>query len=63
MVIPMIAFMEGGIRIPLGTVTKNYLRAYRLAPTQCAQNMFKILGSVDTFNEKMGLELTHHDVN
>ena len=62
-VIPMIAFMEGGIRIPLGTVTKNYLRAYRLAPTQCAQNMFKILGSVDTFNEKMGLELTHHDVN
>ena len=25
--------------------------------------MFRILGSVDTFNEKMGLNLTHHDVN
>jgi len=25
--------------------------------------MFRILGSVDTFNEKMGLGLIHHDVN
>ena len=25
--------------------------------------MFRILGSVDTLNEQMGLRLTHHDVN
>ena len=25
--------------------------------------MFKILGSVDALNERMGLGLTHHDVN
>ena len=25
--------------------------------------MFRILGSVDTLNEKMGLGLTHHDFN
>ena len=25
--------------------------------------MFRILGSVDALNEKMGLRLTHHDVN
>ena len=25
--------------------------------------MFRILGSVDALNEKMGLGLTHHDVN
>ena len=31
--IPMIAFIERGIRIPMGTVTKDYLRAYSLAPT------------------------------
>ena len=62
-VIPMIAFIEGGMRIPMGTVTKDYLRAYRLAPTQCAPNMFRILGSVDALNEKMSLGLTHHDVN
>ena len=56
-VIPMIAFIEGG------TITRDYLRAHRLPPTQCAPNMFRILGSVDALNERMGLNLTHHDVN
>ena len=32
-VIPMIAFREGGMKIPKGGVTRDYLRAYRLAPT------------------------------
>ena len=59
----MIAFIEGEIRIPVGVVTRDYLRAHRLALTQCAPNMFRILGCVDAFNEKMGLGLTHHDVN
>ena len=59
----MIAFIEGGMRIPMGTITRDYLRAHRLAPTQCAPNMFRVLGSVDVLNEKMGLGLTHHDVN
>ena len=62
-VIPMIAFIECGMRIPMGTVTRDYLRAYRLAPTQYAPNIFRILGNVDALNEKMGLGLTHHDVN
>ena len=59
----MIAFIEGGMRIPIGTVTKDYLRAHRLAPTQYALNMFRILGSVDALNESMGLGLTHHDIH
>ena len=62
-VLPIIAFIEGGMRIPMGTVTRYYLGAHRLTPTQCAPNMFRILSSVDTFNEKMSLNLTHHDVN
>ena len=62
-VILMIAFIEEGIKIPMGGVTRDYLRAHRLAPTQCAPNMFRILGSIDALNEKMGLGLTHHDVN
>ena len=62
-VILMIAFIEGGMRIPIGRVTRDYLIAHRLSPTQCAPNMFKILGSVDALNEKMGVNLTHHDVN
>ena len=62
-VIPMIAFIDGGMRILMGTVNRDYLRAHRLAPTQCAPNMFRILGGVDAFNERMGLGLTYHDVN
>ena len=62
-VIPILAFEEGGMRIPMGPVMKSYLRHFRLAPTQCATNMFRILGCVDALNEKMGLRLTHHDIN
>ena len=60
-IIPMNVFIEEGMRIPM--VTRNYLKAQRLAPTQCAPNMFKILGCVDAHNERMGLNLTHHDIN
>ena len=59
----MITFIEGGMRIPIGTITKDYLRAHKLAPIQCAPNMFRILGSVGALNENKGLGLTHHDAN
>ena len=62
-VIPMIAFIEGGITIPMGTITRNYLRFFRLSPTQCAPNMFRVLRSIEALNERMNLNLTHHDVN
>ena len=62
-VIPMIAFIEGGMTIPMGTVTRNYLRFFRLSPIQCALNMFRVLGSIEALNERMNLNLTHHDVN
>ena len=62
-VIPIIAFLEGGMRLPMRPMVKDYLRHFRLAPIQYAVNMFRILGSVDALNEQMGLRLTHHDVN
>ena len=62
-VIPMIAFIEGGITIPMGTLTRNFLRYFRLSPTQCAPNIFRVLGSIEVLNERMNLNLTHHDVN
>ena len=57
-VIPMIAFIERGMRIPMGRVT-----LFKLCPTQCVLNMFRILGSVDAMNEKIGINLTYHDIN
>ena len=62
-VIPMIAFIEEGMTIPMGTLTRNFLRFFRLSPTQCAPNMFRVLGSIEALNERMNLNLTHHDVN
>ena len=32
-VILMIAFIEGGMTIPMGTLTRNFLRYFRLSPT------------------------------
>ena len=62
-VILMIAFIEGGMTIPMGSITRSYLNFFRLSPTQCAPNMFRVLGSIDALNERMDLKLTHHDVN
>ena len=58
----IIAFIEGGMTLPMGRVTRDYLIAYRLCPHQCALNLFRVLGSVDALNERMGLNLTWHDV-
>ena len=62
-VIPLLAFIERGVRIPMRPIMRSYLKHFRLAPTQCAANVFRILDCVDALNEKMGLRLTHHDVN
>ena len=32
-IILMIAFIEGGRTIPMGTLTRNFLRFFRLSPT------------------------------
>ena len=58
----MIASMEGGIRILMGKVTRDFLSLFRLYPTQCTPNLFRVLGSVDALNDKMGVNLTYHDV-
>ena len=62
-VIPIISFIEGGMIIPMGTLTRNFLRFFRLSPTQYAPNLFRVLGSIEALNERMNLNLTHHDVN
>ena len=61
-IIPMIAFIEGGMIIPMGRITRDYLRAYRLYPQQCAPNFFRVLGVIDALNRHLGLGLTWYDV-
>ena len=61
-IIPMIAFIEGGMTIPMGRITRDYLIAHRLCPHQCAPNMFRILGCIDALNGHLQLGLTWHDM-
>ena len=58
----MIAFIEGGMTLPMGSVTRDYLIAHRLCPHQCVPNLFRVLDSVDALNEQMGLNLTWNDI-
>ena len=60
--IPMIAFIEGGMTIPMGRITRDYLRAHRLCPQQCAPNFFRVLGAIDALDRQLGLGLTWYDV-
>ena len=50
-VIPIIAFIEGGMTLPMGRITRDYLINHRLCPHRCTPNMFRILGCVDSINE------------
>ena len=61
-VIPMIAFIEGGMTLPVGRITRDYLLNHRLCLHQCASNLFRVLGSVDVLNDQMNLGLTWHNV-
>ena len=49
-IIPMIAFIEGGMTVSMGRITRDYLRAHRLCPQQCALNFFRVLGSIDALD-------------
>ena len=61
-VIPMIAFIEGGMRLPIGRVTRDYLITHRICPHQCTPNLFQVLGSVNALNKQVEFGLTWHDV-
>ena len=61
-IIPMIAFIEGGMTLPMGRIIRDYLIAHRLCPHQCAPNMFRILGCIGALNKHLGLGLTRHDM-
>ena len=49
--------------IPMGTLTRNFLRFFRFFPTQCDSNMFRVLGSIEALNERINLNLTHHNLS
>ena len=61
-IIPMIAFIEGGMTLPMGRITRDYLINHRLTLYQCTFSLFRVLGCIDVLNKQLGLGLTWHDV-
>ena len=57
-IIPMIAFIEGGMSFPMGRITRDYLRNHRLCPQQCAPNFFRILEAINALDRHLELRLT-----
>ena len=57
-IILMIAFIEGGMTISMGRITRDYLRNHRLCPQRGAPNFFRIIGAVDALDRHLGLGLT-----
>ena len=46
-------------------VMRDFLNFFRIYPTQCYPNLFRVVCSVAQLNKKMGvvLTITHHDIN
>ena len=63
MVIPLVAIIEGGFRIPMSDLLNNFLCHFKVCPDQCTLNVFRIVNSVDTLNKRLRLKLTKHDIN
>ena len=61
-IISMIAFIEEDMTIPMGRITRDYLRTRRLYPQQCAPNFFRVLGAIDALDQHLGLGLTWYDI-
>ena len=59
----MIAFIEGGMTIPMGRIIRDYLHAHRLCPQWCAPNFFRILGAINALDRHLGLGLTWYVVS
>ena len=57
-VILMITFIKGRMEISMDRVTRDFLMNYRLTPTQCTLNIFRVLDSVAMINCKMETNLT-----
>jgi hypothetical protein len=62
LVLPIVAIVEGGVRIPMHPFLIQFLIHFRLSPFQCVPNVFKIVMGTAVLMEKLSLNLTVHDI-
>ena len=62
LVLPIVAIVEGGVRIPLHPFLIQFLTHFRLSPLLCVPNVFRIVMGTAVLIAKLGLDLTVHDI-
>ena len=62
-VIPLVAFVEGEVKIPMSNLLTNFLRHFNVCPDQCTPYTFRVVSSVAKLNRRLYLNLTEHDIN
>ena len=62
-VLPLIAVVERGVKIPMSDLLTNFIRHFKVCPDQCTPNVLRVNSNVDTLNKRLGLNLIEHDIN
>ena len=62
-IILLVAFVEGGVRISMNKLSINYLRHFKVCPNQCTPNIFRVVSSVVEPNKRLDITLTKHEIN
>jgi hypothetical protein len=62
LVLPIIAIVEGGVRIPMHPFLIQFLTHFRLSPLQCVPNVFRVVMGTAVLIEKLSLNFTVHDI-
>ena len=62
LVLPIIAIVKGGVRIPMHPFLIQFLTHFRLSPLQCVPNVFRVVMGTTVLIEKLGLKLTVHNI-
>ena len=55
LVLPIVAIVEGGVRIPMHPFLIKFLVHFRLSPLQCIPNVFRVIMGTAVLMEKLSL--------
>ena len=62
LILPIVAIVEGGVRIPMHPFLIQFLTHFRLSPLQCVPNIFRVVMGTAVLIDKLDLNLTVHDI-
>ena len=52
MIIPLVSFVEEGVRIPISKLLTNFLRKFKICRDQCTPNIFRVVSSIGELNRR-----------